>query len=364
MTDIWILIFAGLALVHACYGLVFAWGISRTPTLSSHEEPVSIVIAAKNEEKNLLACLPGILQQSYANFEVIVVVNQTTDNSLDVLENLSLEYPNLQVLVADTIPKDVHPKKHAIKLGIEQAKNDAILLTDADCSPKSAHWISEMVKGFKYHQVVIGYAPYQKTSGWVSALTQFETMLTGIQYVSFANLGQPYMGVGRNMGYRKSFFKKSRGFEGYEGVTGGDDDLFVHKNANSNNAIVQLAKTSFVASMPEKNMRAYIHQKIRHLSVGKQYSWRLSVLLGIFTLTHIVLWLGLLLAIFTNTVTAIAVLFIFSYLPFLFSFYLFGRKTIGGLQAMMIVLVDVVFTIFYIFVGIQAMFTKRIEWTN
>src|SRR5690606_33778770 len=122
-------------------------------------------------------------------------------------------------------------KKYGLTLGIKAASHEWILLTDADCRPNSRRWIRSMSRYFDEDtQFVLGFSPYRATAGLLNLFIRFETMLTAIQYFSFGWLGNPYMGVGRNLAYRKSKFLEEKGFNNFLHVTGGDDDLFVNQH--------------------------------------------------------------------------------------------------------------------------------------
>ena len=110
---------------------------------------VSIIICAKNESNNLQSFLPLIFEQEYSDYEVIVVNDGSFDDTVNILKDFQSKYNNLYVT---NIPEDVNiirRKKLALTVGIKAAKNEILLLTDADCRPSSKHWISKMVSQFK-----------------------------------------------------------------------------------------------------------------------------------------------------------------------------------------------------------------------
>jgi hypothetical protein len=135
------------------------------------------------------------------------------------------------------------------------------LLTDADCRPHSELWIqsvSEQCASEK--EIVLGYSPYQKEKGFLNLFIRYETLFAALQYVSYAILKNPYMGVGRNLAYRKSLFLNNKGFNGFLGVTGGDDDLFVNQHANGSNTSICVGEKALVYSVP-KNMERLLSSK-------------------------------------------------------------------------------------------------------
>src|SRR5690606_12086614 len=104
-------------------------------------------------------------------------------------------------------------KKYAITLGIKAAKYDWILLTDADCRPNTNQWINAISSRFVGDKdFVLAYSAYEQRAGFLNLFIRFETLFTAIQYIAYALAGNPYMGVGRNLAYRKAVFLENKGF--------------------------------------------------------------------------------------------------------------------------------------------------------
>lgn len=244
--------------------------------------PISVIIAARNERDNLKLHLPTLLNQSYSNFEVIVVNDCSWDDSLEVLEEFQKEYPHLKVVNIPEHDRFKHGKKFALTLGIKAAKNEHLLFTDADCSPLQPNWIQLMQSGFSENkEIVLGFSPYKKYISPLNAFIRFETFMTALSYFSFALSGKPYMGVGRNLAYKKELFFRNKGFASHMHLLSGDDDLFINEVATASNVELMVDKNSFVLSEPKKTWISYISQKRRHLSAGKLYKtadkWRLGL---------------------------------------------------------------------------------------
>jgi len=269
------------------------FSFSKTSSLSENNSfPVSVVICAKNEAKNLKRFLPFIAEQNYPDYEIILVDDHSTDSTKKVMQNFKKHYkenPHISriKIISITADNQAKGKKNALTKGIEAASNEYILLTDADCKPVSNEWISYMISKFdKEKAVVLGYGAYIKKSSFLNKLIRFETLLTALQYFSFALNGMAYMGVGRNMAYTKQIFKKVGGFVKHKGITSGDDDLFVNAVATKNNVSVCYHKRSFTESVPAKSFSKWFHQKKRHITTANKYSLKHQLLLGIFFLSQ------------------------------------------------------------------------------
>ena len=309
------------------YGIIFGSFAFHNPIKKKHKNlSVSVLICAKNEAKNLKQFLPSILNQDYENFEVVLINDASSDDSLDIMEAFSEKHSNIKIVNVKNIEAFWANKKYALTLGIKAAKNDYLLFTDADCKPVSKHWISEMTAHFSTdNTIVLGYGAYDKIkSSFLNSLIRFETLLTAIQYFSFAKIGIPFMGVGRNLAYNRSEFFKTNGFIKHIDVRSGDDDLFINEAANSKNTSICFTRESFTTSKPKTSFKAWFRQKRRHVSTSKRYKFIHKALLALFYITQMLFWLFsivLLIALFYwKFVLALILLrFIVQYLVFGFS---------------------------------------------
>jgi len=260
--------------------------------------PVSVIIAAKDEEDNLKLFLPSILAQVYDQFEVIVINDNSTDATLEVLETLSKAHDNLTYASLDS----GHGKKSAITRGIELAKNDWLLFTDADCSPRSEQWISSMASQILPDTtIILGYSPFVKTGGFANAFARVDAFSIGVQYLTFAILGKPYMGVGRNMAYRKSLFLTTGGFEKHQHILSGDDDLFIQGTASAGNTAVAFEPIAQTVSESKTTIVELFIQKRRHVTTGFRYKKSILALLGIVQAINILFYCSLVASVFEGT---------------------------------------------------------------
>jgi glycosyltransferase involved in cell wall biosynthesis len=234
--------------------------------------PVSVIISARNERENLRSHVPLFVSQNYPDFEVIVVNDRSFDGTGELLKEMEEQYDRLKVVTVLENDRFSTGKKFALTMGIKAAKNEHLLFTDADCRPASDNWLALMAANFSgSNEIVLGYGPYQKTKGFLNAFVRFETVKTGINYLSAALKGRAYMGVGRNLAYTKSLFFKVKGFASHMHVLSGDDDLFVNQNANRTNTVIELHPGAFTYSDSKTTWSSYFTQKKRHMGAGKLY---------------------------------------------------------------------------------------------
>lgn len=256
---------------------------------------VSVIICARNEEENLRKHLPSVLTQDYPKYEVIVINDRSYDESETVLEQLKKEYPHLKTSFIPMDAKFIDSKKIAVTLGIKAAQNDILVFTDADCEPVSNKWLEGVVRSFSGDkQIVLGYGAYNKNKSFANFTQVFDTLFIGIQYLNYAIAGYPYMGVGRNMAYRKSFFENSKGFSKHLDIQSGDDDLFINDYARGKNTTVCVSPDSVTTSEEKKSFSAFLAQKERHLSTSGRYKFSSKLLLGTEMGSRFLFYLGIL----------------------------------------------------------------------
>lgn len=236
------------------------------------QPPVSVVICARNEANNLREYLSAVLEQDYPEYEVIVVNDGSQDDTQSVLEQYQSLYPNLRLTFVPLNARVRSTKKLALTLAAKAAKYDYLILTDADCCPQSKHWIAQLMKGFATDvEIVLGYGAYFREKTVVNSIIQYDTLFNGLQYLGMAQAHRPYMGVGRNLAYKKEVFFRHNGFTKLMDIKAGDDDLFVNREANKKNTAIMVSPDSITWSVPKKSFANWLHQKSRHLSVSPHY---------------------------------------------------------------------------------------------
>jgi len=244
----------------------------KHPEVNPSKKPVSVIICARNESVNLTEFLPSVLKQDYPDYEVIVVNDCSEDNSYDILGDFLQQYPHLKISNVNKDSKFTHNKKFAQFIGIKAAKNDLLLFTDADCHPESDKWLETIVSRFEDHiDFVIGYGGYFKRKGLLNRYIRYDSMTIAVQYFGMAIRGVPYMGVGRNLAYRRSLFFNKKGFGSHNHVLSGDDDLFVNSNADKNNTVVEFRKETHTRSVPAASVNEWVKQKKRHMITARYY---------------------------------------------------------------------------------------------
>ena len=284
-------------LAYEIYFFLPLWNFRFVEDNPPAEEPVSVIIAAHNEADNLKKNLPLFFRQDYPHFQVVVIDDRSTDHTLAVLDEMKQQYGE-RLHVVRVQPQEWETfkanKKFALTLGIKAARYDKLLLTDADCLPASDHWISRMTAPLRGDtDFVLGYGRYRRLKGFLNTLIRYETLQTGIQYAGFALRGMPYMGVGRNLAYRRSFFLEKNGFGKFFDQLSGDDDLLVNQWAHKDNVQLCLHPDAHTISTPKHSWAQWIRQKRRHVTTARFYRPVHKWLLGAYALARLLFWLSL-----------------------------------------------------------------------
>lgn len=333
------------------------------PSTVDRQLSVSIIICAKNEAANLQKNLPFILNQHYTDFEVIIV-DDGSDEPVTMSSEINQGQANERLIIIN-LSKDEKTglgKKYALQKGIEQAKNELILLTDADCRPASENWISEMASCVnEKHKIVLGISPYRIESTLLNSLIEYETAQTAIQYIGFALLGNPYMSVGRNVLYDAALLKSKTWTNKELAIASGDDDLAIQSLATKENTTVCLSKDSYTISEPKKTWKYFINQKLRHYESGSLYKFSHKLLLSSYLASKLLLY------------TLLIVLLLFSHVNVtgFYLFYLIATTLISYNQNYFLqlnqrwylaVISDILYCIFTITLGLISQLKPTKNW--
>lgn len=265
--------FAGIIIHYLIHVLPIARSSDQAQPVKGKQEPVSVIICARNEDDNLTEFLPKVLVQDYPEFEVIVVNDCSIDNTENVIDEFAKIFPNLKKVNIKEDGYYKHGKKFAVLVGIKGAKYENLLFTDADCFPAGEHWLSEMAAQFSTSkEIVLGYGAYRKEPGFLNRLIRFDTFLIAANYLSAAIKGKAYMGVGRNLAYKKSLFYKQKGFSKHYHIQSGDDDLFINEACTEENTAVAMSHDAVTYSVAKKSFSDWKRQKLRHLTTAPHYN--------------------------------------------------------------------------------------------
>jgi cellulose synthase/poly-beta-1,6-N-acetylglucosamine synthase-like glycosyltransferase len=301
--------------------------------------------------------------QNYPAFEVIIVNDQSTDNTVEVIAEYFDRNDNIRLFNIKPGEKPLPGKKFALKTGIENAQYDIIVVTDADCKPVSAHWLEHLVGNYLNDtDFVLGYAPFYKAPTLLNKIARYENIMTAMQYLSFAKIGMPYMGVGRNMSFRKELFT---GWDQKNGknISSGDDDLFVNALAKSRNTELCLHKDAFTYSDAKTTWQEWIRQKTRHVSTSSHYKLIHKFVLFLFALSNFLFYTSFLVLCIKAFILPIVLL---SLVLVLFTKYVITAKINNKLQQSdltgWLIIMDPLYVVYLLLIFILTIFRPNPEW--
>lgn len=265
-------------------GIFAKFAFAKAHIITPKKVSVSVIVCAKNEAENISNFIPLLLEQDYPDFEIVLIDDASSDNTLEIFEDFEKRYEKIRLVKVQNNEAFWGNKKYALTLGIKAAQKEYLLFTDADCYPTSKNWITAMSSQFTMQKtIVLGYGKYETISNsYLNKIIRFETLITAIQYFSWAKLGNAYMGVGRNLAYKKEEFFNVNGFVSHIQVRSGDDDLFINEAAKKKNTAIAYTPESFTLSKPKTTYKEWFIQKRRHIATAKYYKSFDKIQLGLF----------------------------------------------------------------------------------
>lgn len=289
-----LLLFVGALVVQAACWAWLGAGLRRAreqaPEPPASPLPVSVVVAARDEEAALPALLDALAAQTHPDFEAIIVDDASEDGTAALVEAQAAQDDRFRLV---RVTEPVAPrKKHALTRGIAAASHDRLAFTDADCTPPPG-WLAALAAA-EPDAVLVGYGPYRKERGVLNAFVRYETLVTALLAAAAVGWGRPYMAVGRNLSYPKSLFERLGGFAHSLASLSGDDDLLVQEVARQDAAPVRfvLDPATFVPSEAPPTWRAWARQKLRHTSAGAHYGRGVQLALAVFHGSNLLVWVA------------------------------------------------------------------------
>ncbi len=280
---------------------------------------VSIIICAQDESDNLRNNLPAILEQDYPEFEVIVINDGSTDESDDVLKILSAKYKNLYHTFTPDSSRYLSRKKLSMTLGIKASKHPWLVFTEANCVPESNQWLKLMARNFTQRtEVVLGYSNFSSTDNWLNRYATFDLFFTTVRFFSYALARKPYMGMGRNMAYRRELFFKQKGYSSHLDLLRGEDNLFINQVATPTNTRVEISADATMHIKPYERYKDWKEEKMNYFTTSRYYKGVQRFALGFETTSRLLLYLFSSIGIITSILSSYWIaLGLFIVLPFI-----------------------------------------------
>ena len=285
-----------LALLHLCLHAGFARGAGGKGSqvrVKRYRPRVSVVIAARNEEENLPACLDHIMNQDYpeSQVEIVVVDDRSTDRTPEIIRTFSGICPRIRGIRIDRTEVGISPKKFALSRGIGVAGGEWIATTDADCTPPPG-WLSGMVGNIApLTGFITGFSPSPPPENRKDFLANFAFLdIAGVGAVEscFMELGVPLSCTGRNLLYSREAFDSVGGFRKIGGFVSGDDDLLMHLiHGKGMKCRYSWEPETVVPTNPPASWPEFLNARSRHTSKSFSYPPVVRLILTWIYLVHL-----------------------------------------------------------------------------
>ena len=332
-----------------------------------NKPPVSVIVYAKNDADYLTKYLPIILGQQYPDYEVIVVNDGSTDETKDILSQLEYKYSHLHQTYIPDEARSLSRKKLALTVGMKAAKNEIVLLTNANCVPQSVNWIESIVRNFVSGIDIVlahSFVPPKNEGRYCS----YDRIMFALRYISYAIKGHPYMGIGTNLAYRKSLFFKNKGFSKYLNLHYGDDDLFINEIATSKNTRVELSPESQISVIYDNDYIAWKEKKLQYMFTANYIKSNYKMIFGIERITAYLFYISVIALAcmgFYNIIFPI-IAFIMFLIRYIFQIMIYNKAAHilkGRVLYLLYPLFDILYTPVNLWYRIVGFFSKKKNFT-
>ena len=237
------------------------------------KKTVSVVVAARNEERNISRLLTSLINQSYPMelFEIIIVDDGSEDKTTEIIQDFAKNNDNIILLHSENRDKVVSPKKNALAKAISEAKGEIIMTTDADCIV-GKYWIESHMSYFEENvSMVAGLSRTQvkdfKSASFIQRFENFDFLAMFSAAAGAISVGKEYSCSGQNLAYTKEAFEKVGRFTLIEHLISGDDvNLMQLFRKNDLEILFNFSPHNFVYTKPIKNIKNFLNQRSRWAS--------------------------------------------------------------------------------------------------
>jgi glycosyltransferase involved in cell wall biosynthesis len=252
-------------------GILGKFAFAKPQAITAKKIPVSVIVCIKNNIEEAQRLIPALAAQQYPDFEIVLVDNASGDETIDVLEGFEKQYRNVKLVKVENNEAFWANKKYALTLGIKAASKDYLLFIDINCMPASDEWIASMVSQFTLSKtIVLGYSAIEKKkNSFLNKLIRFDGLLAATHYFSWAKMGRPYTGNGRNLAYKKDEFFNRNGYINHIKIRVGEDALFINEAATKKNTAICYTPQSITLREGKKTFKAWVKDKRKRLFTAR-----------------------------------------------------------------------------------------------
>lgn len=363
---LWHCLMIAAAILYAGFISVLLYGLRRLQPCSDKAPDafVSVIIAARNEAKNIAPCLTALLNQTWPKdlYEIIVVDDASADNTLQLAREFAAQDSRVTVLHLDPDPRCSSPKKRAIDAGIRHSHGEFLFFTDADCLT-SPRWLEIMLRCFDAKTgLVASWLLVQPGASLLSKVEALDSLSLVLVGAAGFGLGMPFLANGANLAYRRSVFNEVKGFAGIESAASGDDDLFLHKVLKESHwrAAFAVDARACIRTAANTTWAGFFRQRLRWASKTAHYPLPMIILEVIIYLFFMLLFLAIPIALFLHSL--VPALFLLLKLALDFIFISAGAAKINRpINLWQAILADLFQVVYILIIGILGL-RGRFSW--
>lgn len=356
-------ILAGLFVALLVYYLGFFWNAAFNKPQENNAKriPVSVIVYAKNNSEELRYLLPVLLNQNYHQYELVLVNNASTDDTLDLIKEYALMYPNIRVV--DVVNNEAFwgNKKYALTLAVKASKNEYLVCIDADKKIHSYNWLLQLTSHFTLHKtIVLGSFFYSKQKGIFNKWLRFFHTIQQMQSLAYSKNSIPYSLNLQQIAFKKEEFYNVNGF-----ITHMQKPLFMNEYFLND---VGTAKNTVICEHADAMIETNALNKKDYKTLKKQQLKLLSGLKGstsfkikFFNLLQFLFIIAAIISFTTLTYWYITLAIV---LLRIILFWIIVNKAAKKLTYTDLTLYFILFDLFYIFMQMQLFFANLFNKTK
>jgi len=289
MLSLLLYVFIAIVLIQLFYylGVFSSFSFSKESENNPKRIPVSVILYARNQAEEVKRLLPNLVNQNYYDFELVLVDNDSADETLDIFKEYAQLYSSIRVVQVDRNETFWNNKRYALTLGIKASKNEYLLFVDAEQWIDNEFWIMSMASNFTLNKtIVIGPTMYLKTKGFLNKTIRFDAVFSQLHSFSWTNFGAPFSFFARNVAYKKEEFYKVNGFITHMNNRSSERELFLNEASISKNTTSSTSLKSFIYLNPFTKFSQWIAQKRNDDRVLSQLSISSKLKIRLFNCTQ------------------------------------------------------------------------------
>lgn len=295
-------VFIAIVVVQLFYylGIFSSFSFSKENENNPKRIPISVIVYARNQAEEVKRLLPNLVNQNYHDYELVLVDNASSDETLDIFKEYAQMFSNIRLCRVENNEAFWNNKKYAQTLAIKASKNEYLLFIDAEQNIDNEFWIISMASNFTFNKtIILGPSQFKKIKGFFNKMIRFDSVITQLHSFAWTNYGYPFSYFSKNIGYKKEEFYKVNGFITHMNNRLGEREFFINEASKSKNTTYTISKNAFVYLEPITKLNEWQTKKkedemvLSNLNKATRFKVRLfntsQILFFLFAITLLIL---------------------------------------------------------------------------